>query len=174
VSILRTVDLDSHEASERPHYRATLYAGLVWTPSAVYFQKCNTASSQTKRRLAVTPVRASSPADKDRLTDDKNTEDHVPCYQANLKSTVSKLQALKGVEVKTNDVLCSSAYWTWVAPHFRGLGEPFSRSGHGGHLAGNEREPHSHTYRQSYPSFTSSTCILAALSNLPKSRPPTA
>ena len=131
MSILRTVDLDSHEAGERPHYRATLYASLVWTRSAVYFQKCNTASSQTKRRLAVTPVRESSPADKDRLTDDKNIEDHVPCYQANLKSTVSKHQALKGVQVRTHDEFHSSAYWTWVATHFRGLVEPFSWSAHG-------------------------------------------
>jgi len=62
----------------------------------------------------------------------KTSEDHVPCYQVNLKSTVSKHQALKGVEVKANDELYSSACWTWVATHFRGLDEPFSRSGHGG------------------------------------------
>jgi len=42
-------------------------------------------------------------------TDDKNIEDHVPCYQANLKSTESEHQALKFVELRTNDELYFSA-----------------------------------------------------------------
>ena len=88
----------------------------------------------------------------------KTSEDHVPCYQVNLKSTISKHQALKGVEVKTNDELYSSTCCTWVATHFRWLG----RSGHGGPPAGNERELPSNTHRQNYPGFTLSTDILAA------------
>jgi hypothetical protein len=78
----------------------------------------------------------------------KTSEDHVQRYQANWKSTVSKHQALKGVEVRTNDERCSSVYLPWEAAHFRVLGEPFSRSGHGG-----PRGLPSRTCRQSYSSF---------------------
>ena len=85
VSRLHTVDTDSRAASKRPYYHATLYAGLVCTPPAVYFRKCNTASSQTKRRLAVTPVRESSPADKDRLTGYKNMRRSHPLLPGKLE-----------------------------------------------------------------------------------------
>ena len=99
----------------------------------------------------------------------KTSEDHVPCYQVNLKSTVSKHQAPKSVDVRTRDELYSSACWTWVATHFRGLGEPFSRSGHGGPPRETNANFLPTLTDRAIPAITSSTGILAALPSLTKS-----